>query len=81
MVPQLEAKWQHVFANPGDFFDARAVKTGRQPDFKSRNSRAALWLDTRGTPDWVPAQITAVFGVSPRAPLPLWFWRLPKFEM
>lgn len=54
-----EALWQHLFANPDDWWDNRQDKAnGRSPngpDFKRKSDKAGLWIHGRygSAPDWV----------------------------
>ena len=51
---KLEEDWLSLIRRPGDWWDNRASKTKpTQPDFKSKDGGAALWLTGRGTPAWV----------------------------
>ncbi|VVA92680.1 unnamed protein product [Arabis nemorensis] len=49
--------WQVFFANPYDWWDNRRNKKNpRQPDFKHKDTREALWLNS-DKPDWVTRQL------------------------
>lgn len=37
--------WKNLIANRDGWFDNRATKTGRQPDFKQKGTGKGLWLD------------------------------------
>jgi hypothetical protein len=41
-----EQYWEELAANPSAFWDNRATKTGRQPDFKHKNDGTGLWVDS-----------------------------------
>lgn len=46
--------WRSFFENPGAWWDNRASKRNdRQPDFKHKESGTALWMISRGNPEWV----------------------------
>jgi hypothetical protein len=45
--------WRDLAANPGDWWDNRETKKGRQPDYKHKKSGDALWADN--APDWFGA--------------------------
>ena len=45
------ALWEQLLANPDSFWDNRATKKGRQPDFKHKDSGEALWIDSKDTPE------------------------------
>ena len=69
--PQLEANWQSFFqacqsqqlapdfksARDGQWFDNRAGKSPKAPDFKVKGPKGAdvpsLWIDDKKIPDWV----------------------------
>lgn len=54
----VEATWSELFANPDQFWDNRRSKRNpRAPDFKHKDTGVALWIDSRQTPDWVPASL------------------------
>ena len=53
-----EQKWKAFFENPNGFWDNRSNKRNpKAPDFRSKTGDTALWLDSRDTPPWVPAQL------------------------
>lgn len=56
-----EAKWQRFFADPNGYYDNRGKKNNpKSPDFKSKSGGRegeALWIESKGTPDWVRARL------------------------
>ena len=59
--PQADGErigWGEYFKNPQDFYDNRATKTGRQPDFKHKRTGQAFWLSS--APDWVKEKFAAM---------------------
>lgn len=59
---QDEAAWQDLFANYGGWFDNRADKASgksnaKGPDFKRKSDKKALWIKSKGTPQWVLDQL------------------------
>lgn len=54
----VEATWNDLFANPDQYWDNRRTKRNpKAPDFKHKDTGDALWIDSRQTPDWVPASL------------------------
>lgn len=63
--PDVEQKWNQLFADPGAFWDNRARKMSgqgnpRAPDFTHKTTKDALWLDGRTTPQWVHERIEEI---------------------
>ncbi|CAL5229676.1 g13043 [Coccomyxa viridis] len=58
-VGVAEKKWMEFFDNPNAYWDNRQNKRNpRAPDFKHKDEKdTVLWLDSRDTPSWVPAQM------------------------
>ncbi|BDA44738.1 probable single-stranded DNA-binding protein [Coccomyxa sp. Obi] len=57
-VDPASQKWMDFFADTSAYWDNRTSKRNpRAPDFKSKDGDAALWLDSRDTPPWVPGQM------------------------
>ncbi|KAI5076972.1 hypothetical protein GOP47_0009037 [Adiantum capillus-veneris] len=53
--------WQDLFSNPDEWWDNRADKKGpSSPDFKKKNSREPLWLNSVLKPSWVDGRLAAL---------------------
>ncbi|XP_024528399.1 protein OSB1, mitochondrial-like [Selaginella moellendorffii] len=53
--------WLEFFAAPNEWWDNRAIKrNARAPDFKHKETREALWLNSQDLPSWIPSQIQAL---------------------
>eukprot|EP00250_Pteridium_aquilinum_P006014 c16010_g1_i1 orf=173-1327(+) len=58
---ETEKLWQAFFANPTEWWDNRHLKKNpKQPDFKSKSSGEALWIDGFNNPTWVKSQVEAL---------------------
>jgi len=63
----VEALWQDLFANPGNWHDNRQGKQNpKAPDFKHKTQKepggkysVSLWVSGRDTPAWVKQQLGA----------------------
>mmetsp|Transcript_32877 Transcript_32877/g.77977 ORF Transcript_32877/g.77977 Transcript_32877/m.77977 type:complete len:314 (+) Transcript_32877:93-1034(+) len=58
----LAERWQEYFENPSAYADFRQAKqegkvSPRHPDFKHKQTKDALWIDSYGTPQWVKASL------------------------
>ncbi|KMZ74586.1 hypothetical protein ZOSMA_125G00490 [Zostera marina] len=50
----IEESWKDVIENPSHWWDNRGNKLKpNHPDFKHKESRVGLWIDSRTTPDFV----------------------------
>ena len=50
----MEQKWTDLYYYPERWYDNRAEVAGtKRPDFKRKADGESLWLDSKGTPEWV----------------------------
>ncbi|RWR80959.1 protein OSB2, chloroplastic-like protein [Cinnamomum micranthum f. kanehirae] len=53
-----EELWQAFFANPVDWWDNRNNKRNpKYPDFKHKDTKEALWIESKYNPPWVKSQL------------------------
>ena len=57
-APSKEDQWNELFNDPSTYWDNRLNKRNpRAPDFKHKATGNGLWINSRDTPAWVPAEV------------------------
>lgn len=69
-LSEIEYLWTELLYHPDDWYDNRADVNAnpksRRPDFKRKDDSAALWLDSKGTPEWVERYMGKRFQNPPK---------------
>lgn len=57
----VEEKWEDLFTDPSRWWDNRDDKAGPNfPDFRQKDTKEALWIDSKSTPYWVNSKLAAL---------------------